>query len=433
MGMKLILELVPRDGRSPEGEPRKEFGAEGGRIGRASDCEWVLSSAYISRYHASICCTDGVFYIVSTGENGVALNDSHAWLPQLEHRALRDGDRLFIDEYEITVRVPGDGTAVAPLATPGSFAAPTPSLRTEFDLDRFSGLMPAVATSAVGERRAEVAWNHSSGLVDHFAPPAVPAVQAGLPADWDDMDLQPPAAPAVQSMLPPARRVTSASAPLPPPPPQESIGASSASSASNGLDLAAFLRSAGVEPDSVTPEMTATLGCLLRSLVQGLVEALRTRSDFRGEFRLPVTRVRMSENNPLKFAVDADDALSTLLRRRDERYLGPLEAVEDAFDDIRAHHLAISAAMRSGFESVLNRFDPRKLAQDCDKRARHNAGWPIPTAMRYWREYVQLFETLADDTDSAFRRLFGEPFAQAYERQLDSSRRRRAKPPLVND
>ena len=123
--MNLILELVSRDGQDPSGEPRKVFGVEGGRIGRASDCDWVLRSPYISRYHATICCIDGTFHIVSTSENGVALNDAHTMLPQLENRALKDGDHLFIDEYEIAVSI----SAAVPVAMPTAPVAIPASLR----------------------------------------------------------------------------------------------------------------------------------------------------------------------------------------------------------------------------------------------------------------------------------------------------------------
>jgi type VI secretion system protein ImpI len=394
--MNLVLEIVTREGQSPDGEPRKVFGIEGGRIGRASDCDWVLPSPYISRYHATVCCIDGAFCIVSTGENGVALNDGHSALPQLEHRTLKDGDRLFIDEYEITVAISG----AVPVAVPTEEPMPAPgelestSLRTAFGLDPLRKSTPAVLVPERSVPLPDAAWNHSSGLADHFAPPRLTPEPAALPADWDRTEL-------------PASRPETA-APVQPAP-------------AAAFDVSAFLRGAGIDPDGISADMAGTLGRMLRSVVQGLVEALNTRADFRNQFRLPVTRVKMSENNPLKFAVDADDALSALLRRRADRNLGPLEAVEDGFLDIRTHHLAMVVGMRAGFESVLNRFDPKVLAQEFDRRARHSSWWPMPAGMRYWRQYGDLFETLTGEAESAFQRLFGEEFARAYERYLETA------------
>ena len=459
--MNLVLEIVAREGQAPEGELRKVFGPEGGRIGRASDCDWVLPSPYISRYHATICWIDGAFCIVSTGENGVALNDAQAGLPQLEHRALQQGDRIFIDEYEIAVAIPvmeegASGAADAVASAPGPASAPdpvsepvsvpalesvesegvvidfgatTPSLRTAFGLDPFRKSTPDMLADERSAPLPDAAWNHSSGLADHFAPPRLSPL-AALPEDWDRTSL--PQSPALESK--PAPVLPAAGPPVAgvPAVPTMRLKATSAKSAPPGggaSDLTAFLRGAGIEADSLAPEMAETLGRMLRSVVQGLIEALNTRADFRNQFRLPVTRVKMSENNPLKFAVDAEDALAALLRKRAERYLGPLEAVEDGFDDIRTHHLAMVVGMRAGFESVLNRFDPRILAKEFDRRARRSSLWPMPAGMRYWRQYVDLFEALTGDAESAFQRLFGEDFAQAYERHLETARRQHGKPP----
>ena len=413
--MNLVLEIVTREGQIPDGEPRKVFGIEGGRIGRASDCDWVLPSPYISRYHATVCCIDGAFCIVSTGENGVALNDAQSALPQLEHRTLKDGDRLFIDEYEITVAISGAVPVAVrteePVPEPGELES-TSSLRTAFGLDPLRKSTPAVLMPERSAPLPDAAWNHSSGLSDHFAPPRLTSETAALPADWDRTEL-----PASHPETPvPVQPAPAAGLPM------FAVPAGSAAPSSGAFDVAAFLRGAGIDPEGISPAMAGTLGRMLRSVVQGLVEALNTRADFRNQFRLPVTRVKMSENNPLKFAVDADDALSALLRRRADRYLGPLEAVEDGFHDIRTHHLAMVVGMRAGFESVLNRFDPKTLAMEFDRRARHSSWWPMPAGGRYWRQYGDLFETLTGEAESAFQRLFGEEFARAYERYLETAR-----------
>ena len=437
--MNLILELVSRDGQDPSGEPRKVFGVEGGRIGRASDCDWVLRSPYISRYHATICCIDGAFHIVSTSENGVALNDAHTMLPQLENRALKDGDHLFIDEYEIAVSI----SAAVPVAMPTAPAAPedpvsieeeftleSPLLRTAFGLDPLRNFTPSPPPA--NTRPQESAWNHSPGLADHFMPPPVaplPPVapaRVALPADWDRTHFPAPAAPTVP---PPAPAELPTPQPTVPASSRDTPGAPPVADSGGAFDLSAFLRGAGIDPDSLSPEMAGTLGRMLRAAVQGLIEALHTRADFRDQFRLPVTRVKKSENNPLKFAVDADDAWVSLLRKRADRYLGPLDAMDDAFDDIRTHHLAMVVGMQAGFESVLNRFNPKTLAQEFDKRSRRGALWPVPAGVRYWRQYVDLFENLTvGESQATFRRLFGDEFAHAYERYLDTAKHQPGKP-----
>lgn len=105
MALRLILEIAGGPELEIGDSRRKVFEGEGGRIGRALDCEWVLSNGYVSRHHATVSCIDGVFYIESVGANGVAVNSSDARLSRHQRRALKHGDRLFLDEYEIQVSI----------------------------------------------------------------------------------------------------------------------------------------------------------------------------------------------------------------------------------------------------------------------------------------------------------------------------------------
>ena len=176
----------------------------------------------------------------------------------------------------------------------------------------------------------------------------------------------------------------------------------------------------------VPPEMAATLGQIVRAVVQGLIDVLRARAEFRDQFRLALTRVQTSQNNPLKFAVNAEDALAAMLRTSSPGYLAPLEAFEDAFDDIRFHQLAMLAGMRAGFESMKSRFEPKKLMEQSD-RHRQGSLSRLGAKGRYWDRYVDLFEELAAHPDTSFQRLYGEEFSDAYEQQLEDLKRNRAK------
>jgi type VI secretion system FHA domain protein len=194
------------------------------------------------------------------------------------------------------------------------------------------------------------------------------------------------------------------------------------------LDLTDLLRAAGVDPASVPPETAASLGLILRTVVQGTIEVLHARAEIKDQFRLALTRIQTRENNPLKFAVNAEDALNSLLGRRNPAYLGPVEAFEDAFDDIRFHQMAMLAGMRAGFEHAMKRFDPDKLQEVFDKRVKRGGLLQMSAKSRYWELYANEFRELTADADDAFKRLFGEVFAGAYEQQLEELKRSRRKP-----
>jgi len=173
----------------------------------------------------------------------------------------------------------------------------------------------------------------------------------------------------------------------------------------------------------VPPETAAILGNIMRSVVQGLIEVLRARSEIKTEFRMPVTQVKVSENNPLKFAANAEDALGNLLGRRNPAYLPPQEAFDDAFNDVRFHQLAMLAGVRAGFDNLLNRFDPAQLQESFERTGKRGLfGGGKST---YWERYSERYQEMAADRDETFRRLFGEEFARAYEQQLGALKRGR--------
>jgi type VI secretion system FHA domain protein len=219
--------------------------------------------------------------------------------------------------------------------------------------------------------------------------------------------------------------------PAPPPAPAGRRPPSPApdSAPPGGTDLSSLLRAAGVDPDNVDPEIAATLGQIFKMVVQGTIDALRARDEVKTQFRLAVTRVRTKENNPLAFSVDAADAINSMLVRRNPAFLAPVEAFQRAFDDIRAHQMAMIAGMRAGFESLMSQFDPEELRERFDKQTKRGGLLGAVAKPNYWEHYGDYFSGLRGDRDDAFRRLFGEEFALAYEKQVALLKRSGQKSP----
>ena len=528
--MNLILEVISPNGSDMGGGRRKSFGPEGGRIGRADDCDWVLPSPdkYISRHHATVFFKYGQFYVKAEGDNGVAINSPGTLLAFDVPSPLKQGDKIYIDEYEILANVQTDQVR-APLIVGDPFESdsvpdsdslvPLSDSRDQENLDWLNRLPSAPARNVPLEQRYP-GPPAGSVLNDPFAPPprkSVPATPAPLipsastgsgqaiptdPDAWNKTTYgitgypasQPVAPPQVKPMRPPeppraptealrpapkppdrarqpvappvapsplvapsrpvappvvpsapAARSPPAAAPRPPeraaerpapvshpsnevrPAPASPPKAPPAEPTPNlRFDVDSMLRAAGVDPQNVSPETAATLGQILFIVVQGTIDALRARDEVKSQFRLAVTRVRDRDNNPLSFSVDAADAINSLLSRRSTGYLPPLEAFQRAFDDIRAHQIAMLAGMRAGFESLLARFDPEQLQEEFDKRAKRSGVLGVGKP-KYWDLYSDHFAGLRGDRDDAFRRLFGEEFALAYEKQSDFIKRNRGK------
>jgi type VI secretion system FHA domain protein len=191
------------------------------------------------------------------------------------------------------------------------------------------------------------------------------------------------------------------------------------------LDFAAMLAAAGLENVAVTPELAATFGNILRVVVDGLMDVLRARDAMKDEFRLRVTSFQPRENNPLKFSANAEDALHNLLVKRNAAYLSPVDAFDEAFADLRAHQVATLAGLRAAFERMVNEFEPDKLEHEFERYAKRGGLLAGSGKQRYWELYRETFRDKVSDADTSFRHLFGEPFAKAYEEQVQRLKAKR--------
>jgi type VI secretion system FHA domain protein len=150
------------------------------------------------------------------------------------------------------------------------------------------------------------------------------------------------------------------------------------------------------------------------------MDVLRARERIKDEFRMRMTTFKTADNNPLKFSANVEDALHNLLVKRNSAYLGPVEAFEDAFQDVRNHQMAMLAGVRAAFDSMLGEFDPQQLQERFDRQLKKGSLLSAPARMKYWDLYRDTFHDMVKDPESTFRELFGEEFARAYEQQLES-------------
>jgi type VI secretion system FHA domain protein len=408
--MDLVLQIVNDGGSGASGrKARRVFGRAGGRIGRASDCEWVLPNPYVSRHHATVSYADGVFYIESAGENGVALNDPAHVLARFERHALSHGDRLFIDELEVSVEISAAGVASgAPVAIPELHAnAAAPLDPAAEDLDPLRRLLSNDSPASLADTAARpVAWNNSSSLADHFSPPRReqpfrPEPALPVAEDWNYTPFDRSA-----GESPPLR--TAAAIPV--------FTAAAALAPAPEVAPATAAKNASSEPP---PEF-------LRSMLQGLIDERQARAQLAAQLRLRTLPGGPSDQNPLRYAVNAQDAVRLLFGPADTSRLSAAQAIAEALEEVHAHHLATCSAMQAAFQSMLSRFDPEALEERFERRLKSVGVLPIGSRFRYWPMYVEFFEQLAAGHDGGFQQLFGEAFAGAYENQLNALKGRRA-------
>lgn len=234
---------------------------------------------------------------------------------------------------------------------------------------------------------------------DTWAAPPEPLAPSPLPP-------QAPVAPAVPPVAPVA---APPSAPLSQPAPIHDTGVQNLVAA---LGLSGQL---SPEQEQVLPQL---IGEMTRESLNGLLQILRARNSIKNEFRIAVTTIQPRENNPIKFATDVDDALELLFVRSSKGYKPPVESVQDSFESIMDHQVAILAGIRAAFKSLLSRFDPLQLEQQFERQGKTGGILPGMKGAKCWSAYDDFYQDLIGNFENSFQNLFGDEFVQAYEEQL---------------
>jgi type VI secretion system FHA domain protein len=158
-------------------------------------------------------------------------------------------------------------------------------------------------------------------------------------------------------------------------------------------------------------------GQVLREMVRGLMQVLGSRSSIKNEFRMNVTTIQPKENNPLKFSATVDDALENMFIKQGTAYKQAVEAVQEGFEGVAEHQIAVLAGIREAFRSLIERFDPVILEERFLKQQKGSLMIGSQKA-RNWEAYIEYYNELVGDIDQSFQYLFGDGFVRAYEDQL---------------
>jgi FHA domain-containing protein/type VI secretion system protein len=276
------------------------------------------------------------------------------------------------------------------------------------------------------------------------APSPAPAGGMAIPDNWLDDLLSPAAAPPRPPPPPqfqqPELVPVAPSAPPPPlfhqpepvavapaaPPRPAAVRPSTApgtpaAAAGDSEVLQALLRGLGLPDLKLTrsgPEVAETVGAMLREATAGTIDVLMARAMTKKESRIEMTMMATHANNPLKFFPNADGALSQMLNNSMAGYMPPVQAMASAFDDLRAHELAVIAGMRAALGAVLHRFDPAEIERRLAVPTVFDKMLSANRKAKMWDRLVLLYGEIAREADDDLQRLFGEKFSEAYEQQV---------------
>lgn len=169
---------------------------------------------------------------------------------------------------------------------------------------------------------------------------------------------------------------------------------------------------------TLVPEMSS----IINETVTRLIDLLRARTAIKNELRVQHTMIQMTDNNPLKFSATASDALRVMFSKDRSAFMRPAEAIQDSFDDVSDHQVAVLSGMNAAYETMLNHFNPENLKRHI------NAGDSLlgNKNAKNWSAFEEYYKSLKGDYETTYNELFGEDFARHYEKQLAELKNTRA-------
>jgi type VI secretion system protein len=417
--MALRLRVVSEHSTRLGPQSTKVFGVHGGTIGRATDNEWILPDPerYLSGKHARVDFRAGTYVLVDTSSNGTYVNGAQVPLGKYHDYPLKDGDYIRLGEYELLVSIdksndfPPEESAIVAYdgQSPSSAVKKSTANDLGADLDLSELLEPSGLSISESGSRPRDLYGQSMPRLERSQvlddAPGTPWHMMTRPLKVEAPKSEPRSEPKTE---------------------RESLHASIRSQPPTLYDsdfdvgLAAFCRGAGIDPRSVTSEARGTAlqlaGQLLREAVTGLLELNQVRGEFRNRFRISPPPPAEGPESPLNLSRGVDEALVRLLTTLSTR-AGSVEALRDAFRELKAQNSATVSAMRAAFEEFLNRVDPKELEERIERAGKRGV-FGGQSKAKNWEFYSEMFVGIAQRPADGFPHLFIETFARAYEAKL---------------
>jgi type VI secretion system protein len=439
--MALRLQVVSRHKQSLRERSTKEFGQDGGTIGRSLESDWVLPDAhrFISSRHASIDFRSGSYYIIDTSSNGVYINGSNQPVGRGNPQRLFPGDRIRMGEFEMLVEIDdSDATReripiqphVDPVDRLQRVDAPEPvkrnlldpfevtgvGIETLLDQDQASTLSPLDYGFSGGELTLAPDQPPHQPSVTPAATTATSRLSDTARARLNGAQPPPLKVKRRRKIATPLNSTATSFTPVAPDPPT-SVALAELTPAAPALTLDAFFRGAHVPAMALDAQQSEALllrlGHLVRETIAGLTENLHLRAAQKGLLRQSNTTIQPGDNNALKFSANVDEALNNLLFRDSKEYVDAVEAVRQAFGDIRTHQQILMKAMLEAVVAYIERVDPEQLEQ---KFSNGRTGIMAAAAkLKYWDLFKDLYQVLAQRNPGEFPAAFLEEIARTYE------------------
>ncbi|MHC0521298.1 type VI secretion system-associated FHA domain protein TagH [Vibrio harveyi] len=388
--MTLVLTITSFHKFTPEIDTEFVFDATGEHdkvsFGRSEQCDWTLPDPerVISSKHGELIKFGEKYLIKDLSTNGTFVNNAVTPVGQGNELALNHGDVVALGDYQIQVSLE------------------------ERIIDDSNIVHNTINELAVGDvdrnlTHDEFGLNAADLLRD--SAPSEFQLDIGLMDDF--LEAQEPS---VEEVSPHASTPISAQKPL---------------VKNESKNQQAFVRGLGINPNMVPDENSEQwfeqLGQSFSLMLLGLMETLHNRAEFKQNNRLNHTAFRKSENNPLKFSANLEDAIHNLYNRNTASFMRADIAIKEAFVDIENHEKALMKGVEGTVSSVMSLVEPSSIYSDAmSSDSFLNKIIPARKYAQSWKRFEGIHYQLTDEIINKESPFYLEDFAKHYENALRS-------------
>ena len=141
-----------------------------------------------------------------------------------------------------------------------------------------------------------------------------------------------------------------------------------------------------------------------------VVQCMRARHEFEGQFGAEVTLVFERSNNPLK-GLKPEELGKTLLDWSGDRDAQAVrDQLESIYRDLRQHQLGLLVGVKEAIAAVMERLSPEVI----ETMAQKDAGWLTSKGAKAWEVYRQIYRDFLEEKSKLFHEVISPAIRRGY-------------------
>jgi type VI secretion system FHA domain protein len=173
-------------------------------------------------------------------------------------------------------------------------------------------------------------------------------------------------------------------------------------------------------------EQAFLIGTILREMLQGTMDLLRSRTEIKAHMRLgdgDKTMISVAHNNPLKFLPSVEHVMSQLMLAKNSNnpaYMPLTNAVKESFNDLKSHQFALNMSMQEALSSTIREyFSPLNLQRKLEKSNPISCKIPWQKNAKLWKLFAETYEDIEEQASETFQLVLEKKIADAYHANME--------------